>query len=75
MSKFALAFRSRTFWTVVVMVLVNIIPGLPIDQPTKDLITTVLGLVATYFHVNPSQNYNPPPLNGSTIDTAPPTNA
>lgn len=70
MSKVTLALRSRTFWTLVVMVLVNVVPGLPVDQPAKDLLTTVLGLVATYFHVNPSQNYTPQTL--TTIDTAPP---
>ena len=70
MSKLALVYNSRTFWTIVVMLVFNLIPQLPIDQSIKDLVNGVLSLLATYFHVNPSQNYNPPTL--TTIDTAPP---
>jgi hypothetical protein len=70
MSKFALALRSRTFWTVVVMLVFNLIPHLPVDQSVKDLVNGILTLLAAYFHVNPSQNYNAPAL--TIIDTAPP---
>jgi hypothetical protein len=70
MSKFALALKSRTFWTVVVMLVFNLIPHLPVDQSVKDLVNGILTLLAAYFHVNPSQNYTPAQL--TTIDTAPP---
>jgi hypothetical protein len=58
MSKITLALKSRTFWTVAVMVVLNVLPHLPFNGETRDLITGVLGLLAAYFHVNPSQNYN-----------------
>ena len=58
MNKVTLALQSRTFWTVVVMMVFNLIPQLPVDQAVKDLINGVFTLVAAYFHVNPSQNYN-----------------
>lgn len=52
-------FASRTFWTVVLMFIigglnsiVQFIPG-PIDA----VIMGLLGVAATYFHVNPSQPY------------------
>jgi hypothetical protein len=69
MSKFALVHNSRTFWTIVVMLIFNLIPQLPIDQAIKDLVNGILSLLATYFHVNPSQNYTPPTL--TTIDGTP----
>jgi hypothetical protein len=59
MNKLALAVRSRTFWTVVLLVAMNTIPQLKglVSQQVLDGINTVLGLLAAYFHVNPSQNY------------------
>ena len=64
MNKIALMLKSRTFWTVVVMLVFNLIPQLPVDQGVKDLVNGILTLLATYFHINPSQNYTlptPPP--------------
>jgi len=60
MNKVLQAIQSRTFWTIVVLVAVNTLPQLKglVSQHTLDVINTVLGFVATYFHVNPSQNYN-----------------
>jgi hypothetical protein len=60
MSKLALVYNSRTFWTIVVMLVFNLIPQLPIDQAIKDLVNGILSLLATYFHVNPSQTYTVP---------------
>ena len=62
MNKIILALNSRTFWTVVVMV------GLVLTNPTYhlfsqsvlDIATSILGILAAYFHVNPSQNYQKP---------------
>jgi len=56
-------FSSRTFWTIVVMFIVG--GGNAIDPvlPTiaQGPLLAILGGLATYFHVNPSQTYNPPP--------------
>lgn len=55
-------FKSRTFWTVVVMFVVGggnaLVPVLP--APVQTAAMAVLGIMAAYFHVNPSQTYNPP---------------
>ena len=69
MNKFAMALKSRTLWTVIVMLVINLIPHLPASQDLKDLINGALALLITYFHLNPSQNYNPPVL--TTIDGTP----
>lgn len=53
-------FSSRTFWTILAMVVVGggnaIIPILPPAFQTAAL--AILGVIATYYHVNPSQVYN-----------------
>lgn len=76
MNKFTQALHSRTFWTVVIMVIFNAIPHIPLDQGLKDLITTILGLLATFFHVNPNVVYTPagvtPPLPGQSITVTQP---
>lgn len=52
--------KSRTFWTIVAMFIIGgvnaIVPVLPADVQT--IAMAVLGIAATYFHINPSQNYN-----------------
>lgn len=60
MNKIALALKSRTFWTIVVAVVVNSInANLKFMGPhTVEVVNTVLGLLATIYHVNPSQTYN-----------------
>jgi hypothetical protein len=54
-------FKSRTFWTIVLMFIVGggnaIVPVLPASL--QALAMLMLGGMATYFHVNPSQTYNP----------------
>ncbi len=51
--------KSRTFWTVVAMFVVGgvngVLPVLP--APVQTLAEGLLGVLAVYFHVNPSQNY------------------
>lgn len=59
MSKFSLTLKSRTFWTIVVLFLVNgvtaIHSSIPVDAlPLVDGFLSILGI---YFHVNPSKNY------------------
>ncbi len=54
--------KSRTFWTVVAMFVVGggnaIVPVLPVGIQALALL--ILGGMATYFHINPSQTYNAP---------------
>lgn len=54
-----MVFFSRTFWTVVAMFVVGglnaITPVLPPN--VQAVVVALLGVLATYFHVNPSQNY------------------
>lgn len=60
MSKFALALRSKTVWTIVVMFIIggtNGIVGL-IPESSVIYVQGVLSLLAMYFKVNPSENYN-----------------
>ena len=59
MNKIKLALGSRTFWTVVLTVVVNTVnANAPFIPPqVLEVVNVVLGLVATYFHINPSQNY------------------
>jgi hypothetical protein len=53
-------FASRTVWTVVAMFVIGggdaIVPVLPAWMQVAAL--AVLGALATYFHINPSQTYN-----------------
>lgn len=52
--------KSRTFWTIVAMFLIGgvnaIVQVLPPDIQAAAV--AILGIAATYFHVNPSQQYN-----------------
>jgi hypothetical protein len=59
MNKIIKVLKSRTFWTIVVLVLFNGVSSIrnlvaPEYQPILDIL---LGLAATYFHINPSQKY------------------
>ncbi len=52
---------SRTFWTVVatfVVVAGNAIAPL-LSPSVQDVVVAFLGILTVYFHVNPSQKYNP----------------
>ncbi len=59
MSKFSQTLQSRTFWTIVVAIVINTINANNqfIPMNVLDILNPILGLIATYFHVNPSQNY------------------
>lgn len=73
MSKFSQIFQSRTFWTLVVMCVYNIINvyGHLLSPSLSSLVNLVLGAVATYFKINPSQVYTPagttPPVSGAAV--------
>ena len=60
MYKIGQALKSRTFWTLVVMFIINGISGIRenINPGWLTTIDSVLGILAAYFHVNPSQNYH-----------------
>ena len=51
--------RSRTFWTIAVMFLVGGVEGIAqfIPDSFEPVILGGLGLLATYFKLNPSQDY------------------
>lgn len=55
-------FSSRTFWMFFVMFVIG--GGSAIDPILPAVVQVplmaVLGSLGTYFHVNPSQNYNAP---------------
>jgi hypothetical protein len=58
--KIAQLLQSRTFWTIVVIVIGNILNvkyGL-VNANISDLGNTILGMLAAYFKVNPSQDYS-----------------
>jgi hypothetical protein len=61
MDSILLALKSRTFWTLVVTFLFNgfqaIEPSLRLDPGMLLVINGALGLLATYFHITPSQSY------------------
>lgn len=73
-SKLIAVLHSRTFGTIVVMVLYNIFaqyqPGL--SPQISDLINGILGVVAAYFHANPQSVTVPA---GSTVTQVSPTRA
>ena len=60
MTKLGLMFKSRTFWTLVVMFLVNGIAGIHNMIPATWLpfVDGILGILVIYFKLNPSQSYN-----------------
>lgn len=55
-------FKSRTFWTVVAMFIVGggnaLIPVIPAQYDA--VLMLILSGLATYFKLNPSQNYGGP---------------
>jgi hypothetical protein len=53
------AIRSRTVWTLVFMVVANIVASLSgvVSEDVLVLVNTVLAALATYFKLSPSQKY------------------
>jgi hypothetical protein len=60
---------SRTFWTLVVMCVYNILNvyGHYLSPSLSDLVNIVLSAVAGYFKISPSQNYNSPTVQAQPI--------
>jgi uncharacterized membrane protein len=53
---------SRTFWMIVLMFITGGINAVTqfIPAGLQVVVMGLLSVAATYFHVNPSQTYNPP---------------
>lgn len=53
------AVKSRTVWVILAMVLVNGVPSIEhlIPASYQPVVNAILGLLATYFKVSPSQSY------------------
>lgn len=59
MNRLTQVLTSRTTWTIVVMVAINTLPYVKdhASQQTIDVLNGILGALAVYLHVNPSQKY------------------
>lgn len=51
--------KSRTVWTIIVLFVINGVAGIHDTIPVNLLpfIDGILGILAIYFKLNPSQNY------------------
>lgn len=60
MNKLQKLLSSRTFWAVVVIVALNTVNAVAdmFDPTVLNTLTLILGALASYFKVNPSQNYS-----------------
>lgn len=60
MNTITLALKSRTVWTVVAMFVIGGFGAISSLIPAGDMVYVqgVLSLLAVYFKLNPSQNYN-----------------
>ncbi len=60
LSKVKMALASRTVGIIVLFLFINVVPQVRLMVPPQYLaiVDALLGLAATYFHVNPSQNYS-----------------
>jgi len=58
--KFLKLFQSRTFWTIIVMFIINGFAGIRMLLPPGWLpvIDGILSVLALYFHANPRVNFN-----------------
>lgn len=59
MQKLTQILKSRTFWTIAILFVINGLNGVHsmIPSTVVPYLDGALALLATYFHVNPSQNY------------------
>jgi hypothetical protein len=57
--KFLMIFKSRTFYTLAVMFIINGTGAIKGSIPAEylQIVDLILSVLATYFHVNPSQDY------------------
>lgn len=73
MNKISLALHSRTFLTIVVIIGLNTLPQVKdiLPQGVYNVLNPILGLLATYFHVKPHQDYGYTPYVGVHKDNDP----
>jgi len=59
MKKLKQILKSRTFWTIVALFIINGVSAIHSSIPANlaPIVDGVLGILAVYFHINPSQNY------------------
>lgn len=59
MKQFTQALTSKTVWTIIALVIINGVPAVTgmLPESVVPVVNVVLGLLATYFKVNPSQKY------------------
>lgn len=59
MNKLALLFKSRQFWTIVVLFTINGFNGIQSMIPAEflPLLNGALGLLSVYFRVSPKQKF------------------
>ena len=57
MDKIIMGLKSRTVWTVILMVVINGVSSVQSELPVNSLpyVNAVLGILAAYFRVNPKQ--------------------
>jgi alcohol dehydrogenase YqhD (iron-dependent ADH family) len=57
---------SRTFWTAAITFvyfgLTAIVPVFPNNQVVSGVVAALSFVLVSYFHINPSQTYNQPPV-------------
>jgi hypothetical protein len=58
--KIALAFRSKTAWTVALLAVYNGVSSVKdmVPAPYQELVNALLGIAAVYFRMNPSATLN-----------------
>ena len=59
--------KSRTFWTLVAGFIINVSGLLTVNKPELAGINGLIVLIATYFHLNPSQSTQDFTNNNSNI--------
>lgn len=69
MEKLSRLLKSRGFWTVIILGVINTVPQLKglVSDGVLDIINTVLVILASYFKLNPSQNLNTPEIQAQPI--------
>ena len=60
MQRLSLALTSKVFWTIVVMVAVAVVPKLKdfMSPVVFGVVESALGVLASYFNVNPSPSFS-----------------
>lgn len=59
MNQIKQAITSKTVWTVIALIILNGVPAVTTMLPASivPIVNLILGFMASYFKVNPSQTY------------------